>query len=276
MEQEKQIVKISITFSLLLVIFVGFINPAYGLETKERVRSIYDGLSLSAGLEYEEGDYGTGDTTETWTIPVNVRYRTGNMSYEVTVPYLSAESTGDIVVMTGGGRHSTSTSRTTGQSESGIGDISLAVTYFLPQGADKELYLYLTGWVSLDTGDEQNGLGSGEKSYAIEASIDKYIGDELYFGTVGYQFFNDAVDVDYDNSLYGLVGLMRPWNNQTSLGGSLYYSQAATPGFDNIVELSGLFRHKLDRQRTLYGYILLGMSDGAADWGTGVRIRHYF
>jgi hypothetical protein len=42
------------------------------------------------------------------------------------------------------------------------------------------------------------------------------------------------------------------------------------------VELNALFRKKLDAENTLSGYILLGLSDSAADWGAGLNVRHYF
>lgn len=263
--------------SILCLVPVWITSPAHAVETKEPVKSLYPGLSLRVGLEYEEGDYGTGDTTETWTLPVNVRYRTGNISYEITVPYISAESSGEIIVRSGGSHHTTSTSGMAApQSESGIGDVRLAASYFMPQGTDKDLYLFFTGRLGLDTGDENRGLGTGETSYAFEFSVDKYISDNLYFGTVGYEFVNDAGGVDYEDVLYGLMGMLYSLDRQSSVGGSLYYSQASAPGFDDIVELNVLFRHRLDVQNILYGYVLLGLSDSAADWGMGINIRHYF
>jgi len=262
---------------VILLLLIWSALPVQALEKKEPVKSMYEGLSLGVGLEYEEGDYGTVDTTETWTVPVNVRYRSGNVSYEVSVPYISAESNGEITIRAGGGRHTTSTSGTAAsQSESGIGDITLAASYFLPPLDDEDLYLFFTGRVMLDTGDERAGLGTGETSYALEFSLDKYIRNNLYFATIGYEFVNDAPGIDYDDVLYGLMGLMHPLDRQLSVGSSLYYSQASTPGFDELVELNALFRQRLDAQNTLSGYILLGLSDSAADWGLGVNVRHYF
>lgn len=268
----KQAIVIVIVFLL-----IGIVIPVQAVEKQEPASSVYDGLSLGVGLEYEKGDYGTADTTETWTVPVNVRYRTGNVAYAITVPYISAESNGEITVRSGGGRHTTSTSGTRApQSESGIGDIGLAASYFLPPTADKDLYLFFTARVMLASGDEDAGLGTGETSYALEFSLDKYVRNDLYFATIGYEFVNDAPGTDYQDGLYGLMGMMHPLERRFSVGGSLYYSQASTPGFDDLVELNALFRQRLDAQNALSGYLLLGLSDSAADWGAGLNVRHYF
>lgn len=262
---------------VVLIVLIGSAIPTQAVEQKEPARSVYDGLSLGVGLQYEEGDYGTTATTETWTVPVNVRYRTGNVAYEVTVPYISAESNGEITVRSGGGRHTSSTSGSTApRSESGIGDISLAASYYLPPGSDRDLYLFLTGRLTLDTGDENAGLGTGENSFALEFNLDKYVNNDLYFATLGYEFVDDAPGVEYDDVLYGLMGMMTPLNRQSSVGGSLYYAQASTPGLDDVVELNALFRQQLDVRNALSGYILMGLSDSAADWGAGINVRHYF
>lgn len=262
---------------VLLLLFIGFSSLVQAVEKKEPVKSVYDGLSLGVGLEYEEGDYATGDTTGSWVIPVNVRYRSGNVAYEVTVPYISAESDGEITIRSGGGRHTTSISGTsTPQSASGIGDTSFAASYFLPPLQDKTLYPFITARVTLDTGDEVAGLGTGESSYALEFSLDKYVSNDLYFATIGYESISDAPGVDYDDVLYGLMGMMHPLDHQFSAGGSLYYAQASSPGFDDLVELNALFRQVLDNKNTLSGYFLMGLSDSAADWGTGINVRHYF
>jgi len=272
-----QAMKKQLVMNALLLLLIGSTSPVQAMEKKEPVKSVYDGLSLGVGLEYEEGDYGTGDTTRSWVIPVNVRYRSGNMAYEVSVPYISAESDGEITIRSAGGRHTTSKSGTTApQNESGIGDISFAASYFLPPVPNKELYPFITARVTLDTGDEVAGLGTGESSYAQEFSLDKYLSNDLYFATIGYELINDAPGVDYDDVLYGLVGMMHPLDRRFSAGGSLYYAQASTPGFDDLVELNALFRQKLDTSNTLSGYILLGLSDSAADWGAGINVRHYF
>ena len=108
--------------------------PAIAQEKQETAKSRYSGLSLSIGLEYEEGDYGTAYTTRSWTAPLGIRFRHDNFLFEVVVPYITAESSGAITVLARGGRRSLSgTTTTTAQRESGIGDITLAGSYFLPR-----------------------------------------------------------------------------------------------------------------------------------------------
>ena len=47
-----------------------------------------DVFTLSTGLDYSQGSYGTPATSETWYVPVIAKYETGPMIYKLTVPYL--------------------------------------------------------------------------------------------------------------------------------------------------------------------------------------------
>ncbi len=113
----------------ILFLLLIMSSSLYALQQKDPGVVRYPGLSIAVGMEYEEGDYGTADTTETWTIPVRIKYRTGNILLEATIPYISAESTGVITTRSHGGRHMVPTTSISGsQSESGIGDISLGAS----------------------------------------------------------------------------------------------------------------------------------------------------
>lgn len=260
----------------ILFLLLTMSSSLHALQQKDPEVVRYPGLSIAVGMEYEEGDYGTADTTETWTIPVRVKYRTADVLLEATIPYISAESTGVITTRTHGGRHMIPTTSISGsQSESGIGDISLGASYFLPRGTDKDLYLSVTGRVNLPTGDETVGLGKGETSYDLEFNIDKYLEKNLFFGTIGYEFVDEGV-VGYDDILYGTVGAMHELDRKSSLGGSLYYAGAGTPGYDDVMELAGLVKHRLDKHYSLFGHVLIGLSDSAADWGAGLNLRYRF
>jgi len=92
-----------------------------------------------------------------------------------------------------------------GTDEEGLGDINLAVkTLFLPE---KELIpsLLLKTVVKLETGDEDDGLGSGDEDVGLILAATKSMGPITIHGNAGYTF----VGTDYDDTLndYLLYGI---------------------------------------------------------------------
>src|SRR3546814_19926239 len=57
-------------------------------------------VELSTGLEYQEGEYGTGESIEIWTVPTSVRVQSGQVILSATLPYLRVDAPGNVV---GGG-----------------------------------------------------------------------------------------------------------------------------------------------------------------------------
>ena len=88
-----------------------------------------------------------------------------------------------------------------GTDEEGLGDINLAVkTLFFPE---KELTpsLLLKTVVKLETGDEDEGLGSGDEDVGLILAVTKSVGSMTIHGNAGYTF----VGTDYDDTLNDLL-----------------------------------------------------------------------
>src|SRR3546814_10317928 len=54
-------------------------------------------VELSTGLEYQEGEYGTGESIEIWTVPTSVRVQSGQVILSATLPYLRVDAPGNVV-----------------------------------------------------------------------------------------------------------------------------------------------------------------------------------
>jgi len=67
-----------------------------------KVRHSAPGTSaaLSTGIEYEEGDYGTGQRVSTISIPASLRLSSGQFQFIATLPYVRVDAPGNVV---GGG-----------------------------------------------------------------------------------------------------------------------------------------------------------------------------
>jgi hypothetical protein len=265
-----------ITLPRLLLLLLGFSQLGSVFAEDESVRNRLSGLAVSVGLEYEQGDYGTPYTTKLWRIPFGLSYSADDYSVGVSVPYLSAKSTGSIVVSSHGGSHMTSShASSTAQSAAGLGDITGYASYYLTN-QDSNLETYVTARIKLGTADEKKGLGTGGNDYSLEFSAEKTRAKQTYFGTVGYQITGDAAGIVYDNVLYGDVGIKTELSNSKGIGAAINYSQAAVAGADDYLDLTGFVTTELDKQRDVYFYVQAGLSNAAPDLGIGVNLRYAY
>ncbi len=246
---------------------------AQAVEPDHVGRRTFKGVSIGVGLEYEEGDYGTGDDTEVWRFPLSASLQTDSWLFIATMPFLFVDSAGTVVVRSGR-RHGTPLVTATDRSESGLGDVTLSATRYLPPAPARDVEPFLRGRIKLGTADEDEGLGTGETDFAFEAGLNHWGEDRRYFGAIGYEIVGDPPEIDFDNALYGYGGAAFNTGTGQSIGASLNYAQASSPGFDDALELTGFLNQKLHGGRWLYTYILLGLSDGSPDWGFGMNLRY--
>lgn len=233
-----------------------------------------EGLYFTTGLEYESGDYGTGNTTNLWRVPFGIDYYQGGWSIGASSALLHAKSNGVIITSgTMGGRMSSVTKSTsTDKSVTGIGDIDVYASYRLPTPNENEISYHVTGRVKLGVAAADKGLGTGENDYAIEGGVVTTLRSLSVFGNIGYQVSGDSATVNYDNVWYANGGILYPVNDTRSLGAMLEVSQAMTPGFDSPSQLTLFLNQSLENQRSLYFYLLLGLSNGSPDSGVGVNL----
>src|SRR4051812_5059402 len=102
-------------------------------------------FSAGAGLDYSQGDYGTGSQTKILSIPFMLRYDREPWKLKLTVPYLRVTGPGEVIP--GIGR--TNRGRRAETTESGIGDSVLAATYGALYHPQSTLGLDLTGKLKL-------------------------------------------------------------------------------------------------------------------------------
>lgn len=246
------------------------IQTGYALERYKRGETVDSGISYTIGLEYEQGDYGTGDTTDVWRIPFGADYRNGQFLAGLYIPYLMVEGEGNITISTVRMR---TIVRSSSSDESGIGDLRLYAGYLFPAKAIPDATYHAIGYIKVPTADEDKGLGTGEYDYALEGGmLFKYQRAYIYTN-LGYELTGDTASIDYDNVFYASVSATFPQENRHQLGVELAFAQAATPGYDDALELTGFMNVPLEKKRSLYLYVMLGLTDGSPDVGVGGDYR---
>jgi len=229
-------------------------------------------LSLTIGAEYTTGDYGTSSKTEVWYFPVTFKYANEINVFALTVPFVSVEGTGN-VVLGGGGEHAVphATTSATRRTESGLGDVIVMASHKLTGTATSRIDL--TGKIKLATADDTDNLGTGENDYAIQLDFEGGYNSNGVYGSAGYKVLGDPPGIDYKNVLYGTLGFSHKLDAARSAGAEVYAQEAATSSGKAPTELTLYLSNRTDRKTKLTGYLLMGLSDGSPDWGVGVSLK---
>lgn len=259
---------------------LGTFHTANALE-RDRLGLVKQGeFSLLTGLQYEEGDYGTSDSTSLWRIPLSITYRKTNFSLFASVPFLFATSDGDIIISSrpnnGNSGRSTATRSTETDVVSGIGDVVLSGSYYLIPDFRKETVYRLTAVYKFGTADSNKGFGTGEDDISLEAGLVKHIDEYALSGTLGYEISGDTPDFTYNDVFYGTVGLIKQLAGYKQIGTYLYLSQALTDVTEEPLELSFFYYTPTAKTRSLYLFLSKGFSDGSPDVSLGGSLQFYF
>jgi hypothetical protein len=298
----------------ILLVSILFSTTAMADPT---TRSATDGLSLSVGADYSNGDYGSSESTNVYYMPFAAVYNTGAFTYRLTIPYIRVTGPGDVIpgglAGSGGGssvvtttnncRSVNSGSGSTGGSgngqkicdtvttttttpapaaatqrkrttESGLGDISAAVTYNAVDSAD--WILDFTGKIKFPTGSESKGLSNGETDYALQANVEKSFGAPYVGVGLGYRWLGEPSGVNLDNVTYGSLEGGYKLTKDTTMGVSYDWATAAADGASRPQEVSVYVSHYINNNYRLNGVLYTGLSNASPDLGGGLTLSYYF
>jgi len=228
-------------------------------------------VSVATGFDSTSGTYGTGSTTNILTIPVIGKYEADTWLLKLTVPYLRISTIGGVIPGLGVGPM-----KKPGQvnvtTQSGLGDIVAAGTYYAIEGDEGTPGLDLTTKIKLPTANKDAGLGTGEVDYALQADVYQSKDKTTLTASLGRKFLGSSAALPLNDVFYGSVGGSYRMSDKTSIGLNLDAAQASSSSGSNLLELSANLSHKLDKNRKIQGYVLKGLADGSPDTGLGVLI----
>lgn len=240
-------------------------NPALA-QTHDQIRA-----ELSGGIEYQEGDYGTGQSVRTLTARSALHVERGGFFLFASLPYQRLEAPGNVV----GGAGLLGlpiiidpTQPATRTVREGLGDLRLGGGHRLPRlgGFD----VAFSGEVKLPTAT--SGLGTGETDMSISAEASRTIGLVTPFVALSYTMPGDPDDYVLRDSLSARGGLAARLSDNVR-GSIVYgYAQSLSPLVRDEQEISTGLEFGLSRRLSLGLQGSAGLSDGAADLGAGVRI----
>lgn len=229
--------------------------------------------SVSTGVDFSSGGYGSEADTDIWFVPVTLKYARGPSTLRLTVPYIrvTAPSGGAIIGYDDEGRpiYSGSGPRST---EQGLGDVVLGYTHSLFERPRDNFLIDVGAKVKFATADEDKGLGSGENDYGVFADVYYLAGAATPFATVGYRFLGDPAGIELRNVWQGTLGMAYQLSDKNSVAAIWDWRQASTPGVDGMNELTASWSHRLDGGIKTQVYAVAGLSDASPDYGLGFMI----
>lgn len=228
-----------------------------------------DSLSITTGLDYSKGDYGTGSDTEIIVVPVTARYKTGDIRLSASLPWLHIKGASSIVGGGDGGPiiidpNAPRTSR------GGIGDLTLGANW-APREEQLGFGFDLGARVKIPTASSTKGLGTGKVDVSVSAELSKTFGPVTPFVSAGYRFPGDPDGVDLRNAFFGSVGITVV-AGKTVLIASYDYRKATSPLSEDGEEIFGALSTPVTDRMNFTFYGSGGLSDGAPDFGVGAML----
>lgn len=217
----------------------------------------YPELSVSTGLHYSRGDYGTDAEIEDIYIPLGFMAEYERVAFSVRVPYLSVDTTSEGVTTT----------------ESGLGDVSASLTAFnVVYNGDLGLALDITGAFKFGTADREQGLGTGEDDVTLYFDGYKFFDNATLFASAGYRWRGEPPEVILEDVLLATLGVTSVIGDGRLFGASVDYRESAIAEFDDITELQAFFVLPLGDAWDLEIYAFTGFTDSSPAWGAGFTL----
>lgn len=225
-------------------------------------------VTVSTGVDYSEGDFGSGIDTSILVVPFSLRANFDDFSLSISVPYLEIDGSTSVI---GGGDGPIITDPGLAEAKrSGVGDVTVRARYDMIDFGVAQLSI--NGKVKLPTGSDSDGLSTGELDYSGGIELAATTGVVQPFGEIGYRVLGDPDGFDLKNGLYGSAGALILFPGNLIGIASYDYVEASTATIDDTHSLFGGIVIPASDRLSLTTYGTAGLSDSAADWGLGVLL----
>jgi hypothetical protein len=250
-------------------------------------------VSIGTGANYSSGTYGTPTTTDIWSAPLSVAYKTERWTFAASVPYVRVHGSGNVIPGTGpvdntnplgrgladllGSQPAPAAGKPAGATTaSGLGDVVASASYGLLSGADHGVSLNLTGKVKFGTADVDKGLGTGRNDYGLALDTSKALGKWTPFGGVGWTRYGSSRYIKLRDAVNANTGVDYRLNPSDNAGVYYAYRQPISSGGASQSEVTAYWNHQLTGRVRVQTYALGGLSNGSPDWGAGTALTYTF
>ncbi len=218
--------------------------------------------SVGVGFDFSQGDFGSKEPTNTLATPASLKLEWEPVALRVSIPFLLINGSDDVLGTTEG--PTSNGGQVLGESyRYGIGDVTTSLTYTYYPTRKWVPLVDLRVKVKIPTAAED--LGTRKTDTTLQFELTERFGVLSVFGGMGYRFKGGR----YDDILLASTGVSVRIMKTLSAGLAFDWRQASIKGVDDAIELSPSLLIKLNKHARFGPYGVVGLSDGAPDWGIG-------
>ena len=226
-------------------------------------------VTISSGFDYSTGDYGLGVNTNALSVPLSVKYRTGDWTYRLGTAYQYLEESSNSFLIDGNPIPNTAVS--------GFSDIFTTARYVFKPVPVINTEFSLTGKIKFGTADQTKGLGTGANDYTVELGLYRPTGRNIdLFGSAGYRIKGDLPQRVLNNVWLWSIGFSTQMDSMTQMGVIFDYRQAALNGRPPGREISLYWNWRYDRNWSLNTYGLVGLTNASPNFGAGLLASYSY
>lgn len=223
-------------------------------------------VSITTGVDYSSGDYGTGFDTEILVVPLSARVSTGDLRFTASIPYIRIEGAGSIVGGDSGPIIVDPNSPVT--TRSGIGDLTLGANYAIPED---RMGVGVDFGARVKVPTAEAGLGTGKTDVSFSGELSRTFGTVTPFVQAGYRIMGDPDGIDLNNVWFGSVGASAAVGRSVLLA-SYDYREATSALVEDSQEVFAALSTPVSKALNLTFYGSAGLTNGAPDYGVGAMI----
>jgi hypothetical protein len=272
-------------------------------QNKTESKSSSGSLRLSTGINYSSGDYGELTNTNVISAPVSLKYKKGNFSIRVSVPFVQVDGPGSLIETPDGsgigggggqgrgrGRGGDSGGGGSGSGRSGgvevidddddntnvrskrrgIGDVVVAATYSLGFGSG--FYLEPSAKVKIPTASTAKRLGTGELDVTTSADIVKEIGSATIYIHGRRKFAGKPTGSNIRSTWGAGAGASISTGDTVTLGADYDWQQSSLAGNQATSDLTGWASFRLNSKINLSTFASTGLNSNSASFSSGLTI----
>ena len=282
--------------AMLLISAPALADDTQTSEAKTKTST--ESWRLSTGVNYSTGSYGEVTDTKVISAPVALKYRNGDFSIRVSVPYVRVDGLGSLIETpegsgggsgrgrgrggdnsgsgsgsgnsgsggsgSGGGEVIDDNGTNVRSKRSGLGDVVIAATYSFDLGSN--FYIDATSKVKLPTASTAKRLGTGEIDITPALDLVKEVGPATFY-VHGRRKFAGKPTGSLIRSTWGAgAGASVRANDTLTLGADYDWQQSSLTGNSATSDVSGWASVRLNSKINLSAFASTGLNSNSADF----------
>jgi hypothetical protein len=194
-------------------------------------------FQFKIGAFYDQGDFGSTNTTRALYTPITLRYLGDRYDVAVTSALARVSTNGGVLLIDGVPTQTGNRPSLIRETNAGAGDTVVRGRVHLVE--DSEGLPAVTPFVRVKfpTAPADAGLGTGKTDYGFGVEVDKQLSPILLFGDLGYTVTGKVTGLNLQNRVAGSFGVGGRLSESVVLSGSVDWRRSIVIGNQNPAEL---------------------------------------